>query len=164
MLAVTYCDHNTSVCTYYCKHRGYLCLFSGHRGHTTREKRVDYPVLNIVLAIIYRQVRCGIPREARPVEHKLLTGYLQRQVSAQLSTKTKRPCCGYTQRAEAETGFSMIKLTHVSEQVPPTSLDGRHQNLMISHLGGLFYKAGQTCSVKKPSVGQKQKSPQDRHQ
>jgi transposase len=62
---------------------------------------------------VFARVGCGIrslmPATAGRSSDKPPAGRWRRQMRAVLSTKTKRRRSGYTQRAQAETGFSMIK-------------------------------------------------------
>jgi transposase len=62
---------------------------------------------------IHARKQCGI-RSIMPAKHgrrtsKPPTGYWRRRMRGQLATKAKRRRCGYSQRSQAETGFSMIK-------------------------------------------------------
>jgi transposase len=62
---------------------------------------------------VFARAGCGI-RSLMPAKHgrsseKPPAGHWRRQMRETLSTKTKRRRSGYSQRAQAETGFSMIK-------------------------------------------------------
>ena len=99
---------------------------------------------------VFTRVGCGI-RSLMPATHgrssdKPPTGYWRRQMRVQLSTKTKRRRSGYTQRAQAETGFSMIKRRQ-GESVAARTFENQCRelrlmvlthNLMISYVGWGF--------------------------
>jgi transposase len=95
---------------------------------------------------VFARLGCGV-RSLMPAKHgrssdKPPAGYWRRQMRAMLSTKTKRRRSGNTQRAQAETGFSMIKRRQ-GESVAARTFENQCRelrlmvlthNLMISYL------------------------------
>jgi hypothetical protein len=76
-------------------------------------------------------------------------GYWRRKMRQALSTKSKRKRCGYSQRSQAETAFSMIKRRQ-GESVAARTLPNQRRelrlmvithNVMICWLVWLFYRA-----------------------
>ena len=93
-------------------------------------------------------------RQTWPVERgKPPAGYWRRQMRMLLSTKTKRRRSGYTQRAQAETGFSMIKRRQ-GESVAARTFENQcgelrlmvlTHNLMICYLWCGFLQSRTGC-------------------
>jgi transposase len=95
---------------------------------------------------LHAREHCGI-RTLMPARHgrrssKPPSGYWRRRMRGQLATKTKRRRSGYSQRSQAETGFSMIKRRQ-GESVSARKFQSQCRelrlmvlvhNVMISHL------------------------------
>jgi transposase len=101
----------------------------------------------------YARKQCGI-RSLMPAKHgrkstKPPAGYWRRRMRQALSTKRKRRRSGYSQRSQAETGFSMIKRRQGESVSARTAANQRRElrlmvithNLMISLLAWVFYRA-----------------------
>ena len=80
------------------------------------------------------------------------SGYWRRRMKRLLRTKRKRKRCGYTQRAQAETGNSMIK-RNLTDELTSRSYHAQNRelrlivlvhNLMILIFGEVFDRAGQS--------------------
>ena len=102
---------------------------------------------------LYARRQCGI-RTLMPAKHgrktsKPPTGYWRRRMRQALATKTKRRRSGYSQRAQAETGFSMIKRRQ-GEAVAARTFQNQCRelrlmvithNVMICFVVWVFYRA-----------------------
>jgi transposase len=105
---------------------------------------------------LYARRRCGIrslmPAKTGRKTNKPPTAYWRRRMRRLLSTKARRRRCGYSQRSQAETAFSMIKRRQGESVAARTLANQRRElrlmvithNVMICWLVWVFYRAGQT--------------------
>jgi transposase len=114
---------------------------------------------NHVLARLGCGIRSLIPATHGRSSKKPPTGHWRRVMREKFSTRTKRRQSGYTQRAQAETGFSMIKRRQ-GESVAARTFENQcnelrlmvlTHNLMISYIWWAFLQSPPDRLCRKPA-------------